>query len=104
MTKAIKVDDGERVNVDRFDEPFQRATNGIAVLHALADAQSSNHQNQADDDNDMWWGIRDLTERALADLKQMGHEYTQAANYVYDLEQAAKGKGNKGKGKKGGAR
>ena len=67
---------------DRFDEPYDRTTSAIAVLHALAAAHSTNDDTR---EWHMWWGIRDLTERALEDLSTMDSEYAKASNYIFDL-------------------
>lgn len=62
-----------------------RAANAIAVMHALAAAKA---QVARADDREMWWGVCDLTERALADVNELATAYDQAADRIHDLETA----------------
>ena len=83
------------IYVDEFDEPYNRTAGLMAVLQALAEAKSLAEDQH---DGDMWSGIAEMTARAHADVRTMNEQFTQAANYIHQLEHRAV------KPKKGGAR
>lgn len=88
------------INVDDFDHPFNRASNSIAVVRALAAAKA---ETEEPDEMDMWFGIAELMERALSDVKVMSGEYTRAANYLHELETSGSANPAPPRKKKGGA-
>jgi hypothetical protein len=102
MPKKKSTEPEPLINVDDFDFPFQRATNAAAVLSELAAAKAAGDSHG--DENRMWWGLREMGERILADLETMNEQYTKTANLLPPLDDTHRPTKKTRAQRKGGAR